>query len=157
MEYRSLTPPTFTIERYYPVPPEQVFAAFADPAKKRRWFAEGENSAVVEFTMDFREGGSERAQFLAQGDSPISGTVFTNDTTYFDIVSNRRIVLAYSMSLGNKRISTSLSTFEFLPAERGTTLVLTEQAAFFAGADGAAIREAGCRQLLESLGKDLAG
>ena len=33
---------SFTIERSYAASPARVFAAFADPAQKRRWFAEGE-------------------------------------------------------------------------------------------------------------------
>ncbi len=44
MEQLSVTHSTFVIERSYPTSPERVFAAFADPAKKRRWFAEGGSS-----------------------------------------------------------------------------------------------------------------
>jgi uncharacterized protein YndB with AHSA1/START domain len=39
---RSVTHGTFVIERSDPVSAERVFAAFADPARKKRWFAEGE-------------------------------------------------------------------------------------------------------------------
>ena len=47
MEERSVIHHTFVIERSYAAQPERVFAAFADPAKKRRWFAEGEHHDVV--------------------------------------------------------------------------------------------------------------
>lgn len=30
---------SFTLERSYPATPERVFAAWADPAAKARWFA----------------------------------------------------------------------------------------------------------------------
>ncbi len=36
-----VTHATFRVERSYPTPPARVFAAFANPATKRRWFAEG--------------------------------------------------------------------------------------------------------------------
>ena len=75
----------------------------------------------------------------------------TNDTFYQDIVPNRRIVYTSTMTLGEKRISVSLCTFEFLPAEAGTDLIFTHQAAFFEGADGPAMREGGWRTLFERL------
>ena len=64
---------------------------------------------------------------------------------------NRRIVIAYTMSLGDRRFSASLATFEFLPTQKGTDLVFTEQAAFFEGADGPEMREAGWIKLLDEL------
>ena len=155
MKTRSVTHTTFVIERSYSSSPERVFAAFADPAKKRRWFAEGEGFEVEDFNMDFRVGGVERARFRSNDGGP-SGAVFTNETSYQDIEVNRRVVLAYTMAMGDKRISASLATIELLPAGKGTDLIFTEQAAFFEGADGAQMREQGWRQLLEELAKELA-
>lgn len=155
MEERSVTHNTFVIERSYPATPERVFAAFADPTKKRRWFAESESHEVEEFEMDFRVGGNERARYRFKEGTPLTGTTLTNDTRYEDIVPNRRIVIASTMALGDKRISASLATVELLPSEEGTDLVLTHQGAFFEGADGPQMREAGWRHLLEQLAKEL--
>ena len=75
---------------------------------------------------------------------------------YLDIVANQRIVLAYTMSVGDKRISASQATFELQSTGSGTQLIFTEQAAFFEGADGPQMREAGWRQLFERLARELA-
>jgi uncharacterized protein YndB with AHSA1/START domain len=44
---------------------------------------------------------------------------------------------------------------EFLATEKGTDLICTHQGAFFEGADGPQIREAGWRQLLDQLAHEL--
>ncbi|HEY3835195.1 MAG TPA: SRPBCC family protein [Bryobacteraceae bacterium] len=144
---------TFTIERSYPKPPEQVFAALQDPAKKRRWFAEGDHHDVEEFQMDFRVDGYERMRYRFKQGSPLPGATLVNEGQFQDIVPNRRVVESSTMTIGDKRISASLVTIELLPTETGTDLICTHQGAFFEGADGPQMREAGWRSLLERLGK----
>jgi uncharacterized protein YndB with AHSA1/START domain len=156
MTDRIVSHSTFVIERTYPAAPQQVFRAFSDPARKRRWFAEGEGFEVESFEMDFRVGGFERSRFRFKEGSPVHpGTPCANDTVFLDIINNERIVLAYTMTVGGNRISASQSTFELLADGTGTKLVFTEQAAFFANADGPQIREQGWRALLDQLAREL--
>jgi uncharacterized protein YndB with AHSA1/START domain len=113
---------------------------------------------TLEFEMDFRPGGRDRALYRFGPESPFPGMPVLNETVYQDIVPDRRIVLAYSMTLGDRRISASLATFELAPAaDGGTDLVFTEQGAFFEGADGPTMREDGWRKLLDRLAAELAG
>jgi uncharacterized protein YndB with AHSA1/START domain len=149
---------SFTLERMYPHPPAKVFAAFADPDKKRRWFAEGKGFDMISFDMDFRVGGRLRSRFRFAGhpDAPIpAGTPMGNDSVYMDIVPERRIVMAYSMSTQEVPFSASLATFEFMPSGSGTRLVATEQGAYFENSDGPVMREQGWRALLEALAAEL--
>ena len=148
---RSVIHSTFVIERNYPTAPERVFAAFGDPAKKRRWFVEGDGHEVEHYELDFRVGGMERAHLRFKEGTPLKGLACTNQTIYQDIVPNRRVVFASTMSIGERRISASLGTVEFLPSGTGTDLILTHQGAFFEGADGPEMREEGWRKLLERL------
>ena len=151
MELNRATHATIILKRKFAVPPERVFAAFADPAKKRKWFAEGEGARIESYELDFRVGGKEitRMQF---SDFPAC----TNDTYFLVIVPNHRIVIAYTMSMNNHAFSSSQATFELVPAEDGTTLVFTEQAAFFEKSDGPKLREEGWRQLFEQLARAVA-
>src|SRR5881409_3926450 len=109
MEEQSVIHSTFVIERSYPATPERVFDAFADPTKKRRWFVEGDGHEVEHYEMDFRVGGKERARFRFKDGTPLKGIALTNDTSYQDIVPSRRVVIASTMTLGEKRISASLA------------------------------------------------
>ena len=156
MADRSVVHRTFVIERSYPVTPERVFTAFADPAKKRRWFIEGASHEVEHFEMDFRAGGRECARFRFKEGTPVQGLVCTSETRYQDIVPDRRIVFASTMAFGEHPFSASLVTVEFLPSEAGTDVIFTHQGAFFEGADGPEMREAGWRKLADKLAGELA-
>ena len=150
MAGRTVVHDTIVTERTYGRPPDRVFAAWRDPATKREWFAEGEGWRIEEYGLDFRVGGREHGRFR-RGNGPET----RNETVYLDIVPDRRIVLAYTMTVGDTRISVSLATVEIAPLGDGTRLVYTEQGAFFDGACKSAGREAGCRELLEKLGEEL--
>jgi uncharacterized protein YndB with AHSA1/START domain len=155
MEEQSVVHDTFVMERSYPKSPQAVFSAFADADKKRRWFAEGGSHNVEEFEMDFRVGGTERFEYRFNEGTPFKGLAIKNEGSYYDIVPNRRIVTASTMTFGAKRISASLVTVELLPTDTGTDLICTHQGAFYEGADGPQIREAGWRALFDRLATEL--
>lgn len=150
MTERSVTHATFVIERTYDAAPARVFAAWADPAAKARWFAGPDEWESGEYELDFRVGGRERAS-----GGPPGGPVHRYDARYQDIVPDQRIIIAYDMHLDETRISVSLATVEFRPAGTSTRLTFTEQGAFLDGHNTAASREQGTGDLLDALGAAL--
>jgi uncharacterized protein YndB with AHSA1/START domain len=147
----SIVHDTFIVERAYQKAPNQVFDALGNPAKKRRWFAESERHDIESFDLDFRVGGRERATFRFKDGTPFAGASYGCDNLYLDIVDDRRVVMASVMEFGGKPISASLITFELLPYEGGTQLILTHQGAYFEGADGPERRHQGWRDILDRL------
>jgi uncharacterized protein YndB with AHSA1/START domain len=108
------------------------------------------------FPTDFRVGGAERARYRFTEGTPFVGVALTNEGYYQDIVPDRRVVMASTMTFGEKRISASLVTIELLPTDQGTDLICTHQGVFFEGADGPQMREGGWRHLIDQLEKELA-
>jgi uncharacterized protein YndB with AHSA1/START domain len=156
MSEASVIHHTFVLERSYPVAPERVFAAFSDPALKRRWFVEGDHHTVEHYELDFRVGGCERASLRFGPGTPIAGALCSNEQRHLDIVPAGRIVSASTMAINGRPISASLCTFEFRPSAAGCDLVFTHQAAFFEHSDGPAMREAGWRAIFDRLTAALA-
>jgi len=155
MEQQAVVHNTIVIERAYPVSPERVFTAFSDPAKKRRWFVEGDSHEIESYELDFRVGGKEHYASRFKEGTPVAGLHLKSENMFRDIVPNRRIIFTSTMAMEGNIFSISLGTVELLPTEKGTDLLLTFQSAFLEGADGPAMREAGWRGLLEKLGKEL--
>jgi len=145
---RHVTHATFSLERSYPVPPARVFAAWADPAAKARWFTPRPDSG---HQLDFRVGGRE----VATG-GPEGGPLMTFETFYRDIVPQQRIVYTSTLSTESDLVTVSLTTVEFRPGEDGgTRLVLTEQGAYLDGREEPAWREHGTADQLEALAAEL--
>jgi uncharacterized protein YndB with AHSA1/START domain len=146
---------TFVVERSYPQAPERVYAAFAQPARKRHWYAEGDHE-IQEYEMEFRVGGSERLRYRFKQGHPIAGSEISNELSYQDIVPEKRIVQTAKMSLNGKPIQIAVITFEFMPSASGTDLVLTSQGTFIDWPDGAKMVEQGWRSLLERVAAEAA-
>ena len=118
---------SFVIERSFAASSEDVFAAWAEPDLKRQW-SDCHPDHDAEFSLDFREFGREsyRVRHPDLGEQSV-------EKVFLDIRPDRRIVFAYEISLGGKRLSVSLVTVEFTAAEAGTRMVYTEQVAYLDG------------------------
>jgi uncharacterized protein YndB with AHSA1/START domain len=141
---------TFSIDREFTARPDAVFAAFANPAAKARWFAPPLGWQAAAHSLDFRIGGVEHLQVATP-----DGTLHAFDAVYEDIVPSRRIVFTYQMHVGEVRMSVSLTTIELFATRAGTRLILTEQGAFLDSLDSVEARERGTHDLLDKLDAEL--
>jgi uncharacterized protein YndB with AHSA1/START domain len=148
MTDRSVVHSTFTIERTYDRAPARVFAAWADPAIKGRWFGGGNDETPADLDTDFRVGGTEQ---IRGDDSYVA--------RYHEIAPDERIVFTYDLSFGGPLVSVSLATVEFHAAGggSGTQLIYTEHGAFFDGLDDPELRKNGTGGMLDALGALLDG
>ncbi|MCW7504560.1 SRPBCC family protein [Leptospira paudalimensis] len=123
-KYRMLvTNTSFTIDRILPASKEKVFAAWANPESKRKWFSCHDDWKTVEFSLDFRVGGKESNLVITP-----TGSRHVFDATYYDIIPNERIVYAFGMYMNDIRISVSLVTVIFESLIEGRTkMTFTEQ------------------------------
>jgi uncharacterized protein YndB with AHSA1/START domain len=145
MTERSIVRGTFKVERRIKAPPAKVFAAFADPKIKAKWF--GAPAGEVN-DYDFRVGGWESSK----GDIPGGGS-YSYDANYRDIVPDNRIVYTYDMLMNGERISVSLATVELNADGSGTHMVVTEDGVFLDGLDTMEQRRDGTEQLMDALVK----
>jgi uncharacterized protein YndB with AHSA1/START domain len=146
MSDRSVVHSTFSLEREYPATPGRVFAAWADPAAKGRWFGRPGG----EHELDFRAGGRELNRVRLD-----NGTLVEFESWYRDIVPDRRIVYASTLSAGGSLSTISITTIEIEPTGDGARLLLVEQGTFLDGLEEPSWREKGTGDWLDALGSEL--
>jgi uncharacterized protein YndB with AHSA1/START domain len=147
---KNLVHNTFVVERSYPSSPAQIFAAFADPVLKAKWFAGPPGTTAHDKSMDFRVGGSETVRTVFP-----DGKESRFACRYCEIVPDRRIVYTYEMWINGEYLSVSIATIEIVPEPKRTRLVITEAGAFFGSQDDADSRRLGTEWLIDKLGASL--
>ena len=145
MTDRCVVHSTFSLERVYQASTGRVFAAWADPAAKARWF-----SPNGPHELDFRVGGRE----VNRGHNQ-DGQVLTFESQYHDIVVGQRIAYTSTLSVGENVVTVSLTTVELTADGDTTRLLLTEHGAFLDGHEQPAWREQGTGQWLDALAAEL--
>jgi uncharacterized protein YndB with AHSA1/START domain len=145
MPDRFVAHSTLTLERLYPASPARVFAAWADPAAKARWFAAPGGA----HELDFRVGGREL------NEAHHDGALMRFESFYRDIVADQRIVYASTLSADETVATVSITTVELDPQDGGTRLVLIEQATYLDGHEQPEWRERGTNGWLDALGSEL--
>jgi uncharacterized protein YndB with AHSA1/START domain len=149
MTARKAIHDTIVIERRYAASPARVFAAWSDPVARDRWDVPGDNWVVAESEHDFRVGGREYSYF-----GPPGAPRYRAEGTYLQIVPDRLILMAGTMSDEVTSMSASLSTVEFTADGPGTLMRYTEQSAFM-GDETAAMRIEGWTEIFDRLEKEL--
>lgn len=118
---------TFTLPADLNAPPARVFAAYADPGQRPRWFR---MPGRTHYELDFRVGGREisRGEFAPMGEPER----LEYHAVFGDIVPDERLVFSYATTVNEVRRWVSLVTIELAAADGGTRLRHTEQYAFVA-------------------------
>jgi uncharacterized protein YndB with AHSA1/START domain len=122
---------TFVVERSFSKPVEAVYAALSKPEKVKQWFAEGEKHDLIEFKLNFAEGGTQRLVYKMREGTPVAGLVIDNEARFQEIIPNDRVVMATTMKFNGKRALATQITFELVPTQKGTDLICTHQGAYF--------------------------
>jgi uncharacterized protein YndB with AHSA1/START domain len=141
----DLTHATFTLERMYDAPVSKVFAAWADPEARRRWFANG-----ADYEQRFEVGGGEQVRATQQ-----DGTELIFTSNYHDIAPDQHIIYTSTLSADEQLSTVSTTTVEFSPDGDRTRLVISEHGIYLPGQEQPDWRERGTADQLTALATEL--
>jgi len=117
-----VTKPSLTIKRRFNAPPAEVFSAWIDPEKVKRWMGPGEVKAL-RVENDPRTGG--RYRWVMQ--SP-DGEEHDVSGVYREVIPNEKLVFTWAWKSTPER--ESLVTLTFKSDSGGTLMTLTHEQFF---------------------------
>lgn len=122
MSTQADTKPSLTLKRRFKAPPAEVFAAWTDPEKIRRWMGP-EGVVGLSAEMDARAGGRYRLLMRSPDgeEHDVSGV-------YREVVPNEKLVFTWAWKSTPER--QSLVTVLLKPDGDGTLLTLTHEQFF---------------------------
>lgn len=138
---------TIVIERIFAALPHQVFSAWSSREALAAWSAPGDGWELVWRAFDFKVGHTDVCTFGA-----IDAEPYVNTTRYEEIVANRRIVYASTISYLGALIFAGVVTVEFTAVGDATHVVMTENGVYFDGSDSPHGHEDGWGMMLDGLG-----
>lgn len=125
MSTAATVKPSLTIKRRFKVPPEKVFAAWADPNKMKHWMGPA-GTQRIEAQCDLRVGGRYHIKMvMTDAEHDVSGV-------YRDIVPNEKLVFTWAWKSTPER--ESLVTVTFKKDGDGTIMTLLHEQLFDAEA-----------------------
>jgi uncharacterized protein YndB with AHSA1/START domain len=142
----EVTHSTFTLERRFPVPITRVYEAWATPAARKRWMAQG-----AEHSQDFVVGGLEIVKG-ADGD----GRALTYEARYAEIVPRERILTMSTLHAEDQLSTFSVTSVEFRADGTDTLVTVTEHGMYLPGQEQPEWREQGTAQQLDTLAAEFA-
>ncbi len=122
MTSRDLKHATPVFERTCAANTARVFAALADPVERARWGTPSETAALIYDATDFRVGGRDIFRCGAKDNPQYCGV-----TTYYDIVSERRIISSETVEVQGCTVLITMLTMTLEPEGAGTKVKLTAQ------------------------------
>lgn len=122
MHERVATTPSLTIKRRLNATPAEVFAAWTDPKLLIQWFGP-ENVVTQDVSVDAHVGGGFRMVMLEN-----TGERHEVSGTYYEVVSNEKLVFSWSWITTPERVSQVTVTFK--PDGAGTILTLLHEQLF---------------------------
>jgi uncharacterized protein YndB with AHSA1/START domain len=131
----------------------RIFAAFAEPSLRSRWFRVPGSASTARHELDFRVGGGESARNVFSSGDVEEHVAY--HSRFLDIVPDARIVWTYEAQVNGVRRWVSLVTVELADHDGGSRLTWTESYAYLVttgdGSQDAAHLRGGTRLLLNGL------
>ncbi|MFI5878826.1 SRPBCC domain-containing protein [Streptomyces sp. NPDC051554] len=127
---------SFELRVHIEAPPERVFAAFAEPELRARWFKLPGPSRTAEHELDFRVGGGERARNRVLSEDMDERIEYRS--RFVDLEPAEHLVYVYEAFVNDVRRWVSLVSVRLAAQDGGTRLDWIEQYTYLVltGLDG---------------------